>query len=370
MAEGVNENMIAEMDEDGGGSVDKYEFLSYMLLHTGKVSKHEIQSITQLFSSLDKDGSGSLDKDDIRAAMVSPDKSDPGTPSKRKANYEAKETPSRSCFRALTFAWKLITKLVAETQPMLLCQGASYPKVVDALLASTSLVACVLTLSVIDMHGALPFQVFAPPMLASAIIFFGGAAPPPPAAFVTGTLGAFALGAVLHQLGATGSMIVQCFAAGLLLLFFKLSGSFFVPTVGLAAFLAQSTYEGHSLWHPLAYLFAPWATGHFLLYCAASMLSVLRQQIRVSIKTKEWKKGLSGVTHGPAREEELRKIFDKYDTSGDGALDASELKLALRFVTGDDLEIEDCERIVRSMDTDGDGVIDFHEFVLALDEHM
>jgi len=65
----------------------------------------------------------------------------------------------------------------------------------------------------------------------------------------------------------------------------------------------------------------------------------------------------------------LRKIFDKYDTDESGELDASELKLALRYITGSDVDVEDCERIVRSMDTDGNGVIDFHEFMLALDEH-
>ena len=64
----------------------------------------------------------------------------------------------------------------------------------------------------------------------------------------------------------------------------------------------------------------------------------------------------------------LQSIFNRFDTSGDGFLDASELKLALRFVTGEDLSVEDCERIVRGMDTDGDGVIDFHEFISALAE--
>ena len=78
---------------------------------------------------------------------------------------------------------------------------------------------------------------------------------------------------------------------------------------------------------------------------------------------------MSAKVGDPQTKAELRKIFDKYDTSGDGALDASELKLALRYVTGGDVDIEDCERIVRSMDTDGNGVIDFHEFMLALDEH-
>merc|ERR1719281_1913390 len=73
VADGVTEDIIAEMDEDGGGSVDKFEFLSYMLVHTGKVSKHEVQSINTLFQSLDKDSSGTLDTNDIRAAIASPE---------------------------------------------------------------------------------------------------------------------------------------------------------------------------------------------------------------------------------------------------------------------------------------------------------
>jgi Ca2+-binding EF-hand superfamily protein len=73
---------------------------------------------------------------------------------------------------------------------------------------------------------------------------------------------------------------------------------------------------------------------------------------------------LDGV--GGRHEGRLRDIFARFDTSGDGYLDAHELKLALRFVTGEDLGLEICERIVRAMDTDGDGVIDFHEFKAAL----
>ena len=64
----------------------------------------------------------------------------------------------------------------------------------------------------------------------------------------------------------------------------------------------------------------------------------------------------------------MRRTFDRFDTSGDGSLDAPELKLAIRVLTGEDLSVEDCERIVRSMDTDGNGVIDYHEFRCALME--
>ena len=45
-----------------------------------------------------------------------------------------------------------------------------------------------------------------------------------------------------------------------------------------------------------------------------------------------------------------------------GALDADELKVALRVALGDDLSIEDCRGLVRSADRDGNGVVDFEEF--------
>jgi Ca2+-binding EF-hand superfamily protein len=362
LAEGVNEDLIVEMDEDGGGSVDKYEFLSYLLVHTGKVTKHEIQGINNMFSSLDRDGSGTIDKDDIRAAGAGklPAMSDSDS-SKKKVN-EAKRS---------WYAFTMMQEHMAIVAPMLKMQDASYLKAVDAVIASTALALTDLALYGLDASAILPMKFFAPPMLASSIIFFGGAKPPPPAAFITGTIGSFVVGSLLQQFNMGGSTVVQCLAAACLLLFFKLSGSFFVPTVGLCAFLAQSSHlAGHTLMQPLMYLFFPWSSGHLVMYFVASSLSTLRQSIRVQITTEGWKRKLHEMGDGPEREKHLREIFDKYDTSGDGQLDASELKLALRSITGMDVEMEDCERVIRSMDTDGDGVIDFHEFVLALDEHV
>merc|ERR1719161_2944418 len=122
------------------------------------------------------------------------------------------------------------------------CPGLTYPKLVDGLFAALSLAGCVIMLYSVDASGLFPFKVFALPMLSSAIIFFGGTHPPPPVAFGVGTAGAFFLGYLLHLFGGAGSLMFQGMAAALLLFFFKISGSFFVPTVGLAAFLAQSEY--------------------------------------------------------------------------------------------------------------------------------
>jgi len=251
-------------------------------------------------------------------------------------------------------------------------QQISHLKIVDGVIAGLGLSLSVLMLCCLDMSGHSPFQFFAPPMLASSIIFFGGSRPPPPAAFVTCTIGSFVVGLLLNQFGMQTSMVIQCFAAGLLLLFKKVSGSFFPPTVGLAAFLAQSGQgaHSHSITKQFAYLVAPWSVGHFILYILATLLANFRQSVRVQITQQGWKQQLGKEAKGPGREAYLRKIFDRFDTSGDGQLDAMELKLALRSITGTELEVEDCERMIRCMDTDGDGGIDFHEFLLALDEHL
>ena len=51
----------------------------------------------------------------------------------------------------------------------------------------------------------------------------------------------------------------------------------------------------------------------------------------------------------------LREIFAKFDTSGDGALDPDELKVALRVALGVDLSKSDCQQLVAAADRDGDG---------------
>ena len=66
----------------------------------------------------------------------------------------------------------------------------------------------------------------------------------------------------------------------------------------------------------------------------------------------------------------LRPIFDRMDTSGDGRLDALELKLALRAFTGFDLDLEHCKFVIKSVDTDGDGTIDFNEFCASVDHEI
>lgn len=56
---------LAVMDEDGDGSVQMGEFLSFMLVAMGKVSAEEIEEVKELFRTLDADGGGTLQKEDL-----------------------------------------------------------------------------------------------------------------------------------------------------------------------------------------------------------------------------------------------------------------------------------------------------------------
>ena len=53
------------MDEDGDGSVQMGEFLSFMLVAMQKVSAEEIEELKELFRTLDADGGGTLQKEDL-----------------------------------------------------------------------------------------------------------------------------------------------------------------------------------------------------------------------------------------------------------------------------------------------------------------
>jgi Ca2+-binding EF-hand superfamily protein len=62
----------------------------------------------------------------------------------------------------------------------------------------------------------------------------------------------------------------------------------------------------------------------------------------------------------------MRETFAKFDTSGDGYLDAEELRLAIKVAKGDEVPLEDCKELIAEIDCDGDGVIDFRVGVSAL----
>lgn len=64
--QGVTMEMIRSIDYDKSGTIEKHEFLGYMLLHMGKVKAIEVNSVNKLFNILDRNKSGTLDKGDIK----------------------------------------------------------------------------------------------------------------------------------------------------------------------------------------------------------------------------------------------------------------------------------------------------------------
>ena len=72
IARGVSPELIRDIDADGSGSVDKLEFLTHMLLSTGKLERPDIDGVLALFDSLDVDGSGQIGPEDCIGAQPLP----------------------------------------------------------------------------------------------------------------------------------------------------------------------------------------------------------------------------------------------------------------------------------------------------------
>ena len=108
----------------------------------------------------------------------------------------------------------------------------------------------------------------------------------------------------------------------------------------------------------------PWLIGHALLYSFACGAATVRRRVRVALTIREGRRALGGATTDHTK---MRELFEKFGTSGDGRVDATELKVALRAWTGVDLPLSDCNTIVRMPDTDASGTIEFSEFCGVLD---
>jgi calmodulin len=60
-------------------------------------------------------------------------------------------------------------------------------------------------------------------------------------------------------------------------------------------------------------------------------------------------------------EETLRAAFSVFDTSGDGFINAEEMRRIMMHM-GEPVTLEDVDQVIRKVDRDGDGVIDYNEF--------
>ena len=239
------------------------------------------------------------------------------------------------------------------------------PAAADAALASMGLFGAIACIGVLEALTGLPL--FAPPMMASGIIFFVGQSPPHPKGFFSGTLcsATLSLGALALLSPILTPVAAQGAAAGVLLAWYKSTGASFPPAAVLAGVLLTATTTSlkgagaSSLKHAqvtVRYLAFPWLAGHAILYGWACAVSELRSRVRVLV-TQRNLLALKGHS-----DEVLKELFIRFDTSGDGALDADELKVALRSALGVDLSLSDCERLIGAADRDGNGVVDFEEF--------
>jgi hypothetical protein len=247
------------------------------------------------------------------------------------------------------------------TEGMASLLPAPGPAAADAILAGVGLGCSIAALGALEC--VLPLQLFAPPMMASGIIFFAGQTPPHPKGFLSGTLcsatlsfAALALlSPVLPPVAAQGA------AAGILLTWYKANGLIFPPAAVLAGALTTASLTGMassslSMGAAMRYLACPWLAGHAWIYGCACAFSELRCRVRVHVTQREL------LTLHAHSDEELKALFVRFDTSGDGALDADELKVALRSALGVDLSKSDCQRLVAAADKDGTETIDFGEF--------
>lgn len=208
------------------------------------------------------------------------------------------------------------------------------------------------------VHSALGLHIklFDGKMMGSIVVFFSNPSPPSPRPFVLCTGCALCAGVIMHAFHA--STRAPAIAAGLHLFFSKLSGVSFSATAGLAVKIAQAPWGGASLSAPLSFLLFPWTAGHCLLYAFALAAAVPRRAARVALARSWAIQSVSEITD----EARLREAFQRYDTSGDGCIDATEFRFAYRTLSGSDLPLRDCEAIIRQFDTDGSGKLDYCEF--------
>lgn len=233
------------------------------------------------------------------------------------------------------------------------CLDRCSVKIADSVIGGVGLGLSMAGLSVLERK--LGVKLFAPPMMASGIIFFAREAPPDPRGFFSGTLGSGVLCAgifsALTNRGCTAP-VASGAAAGALLVWFKATNTIFPPAAVLSGLVAQSIVTHTSKTSGFAFLAFPWLAGHGLLYASAMAVGQARQAVHGALSARHLR-----VLPSVLKSQSLREVFNTFDTSKDGHLDAMELKLALQTATGIDMSLKSVNAIIRSIDANGDGVI-------------
>jgi len=233
---------------------------------------------------------------------------------------------------------------------------AQLPRMVDTCLAGLGLFGSLALLGAAET--AFGVKLVVPPMMASGIIFFAGAHPPSPKGFLSGTVGCATVSATIYSMlsGRMSAPAAQGASAGALLVWYKLTGVLFPPAAVLSVLMVQAAAAAPAGSSSFSFVLFPWLAGHAGLYASALGVATLRQRVQLTISQAR----LQAL--GALPDEELKKIFGRFDTSKDGFLDPVEVKCALRVVTGVDVALADVERLVAAFDKNGDGVVNFREF--------
>lgn len=261
------------------------------------------------------------------------------------------------------------------------------PKIIDGIIAAASVVVSMTLIHTLD--DILPFKLLDSKMMTSAVVFCTNPNPPSPHAAIACSAISFVAGVFIHFAGL--GLPSDAVAVSVHLLFAKLSGCNFSPAVGLTAVVGKATWQNGSWSEPLHYLFATWFAGHALLYAFAHAIAVPRRAARLYLTQRQWKDSMQDFIGGDGDGDEgaegaevepleplastasaleqsakLRTLFNTYDTSGNGAIDPTEFRVALRALLHVDVPLCDCEATVRSFDADGNGTLCFREFCEAI----
>jgi len=230
-------------------------------------------------------------------------------------------------------------------------------KVVDTALAGIGVAGTFALMGALE--PLLGVKLFVPPMMASGLIFFSPATPPSPKGFISGTIGCATASAALLSLltGVVSPVTAQGCAAGALLVWYKATGCIFPPAAVLCVLMA-GVPAGTNVAQWVA---APWVAGHACIYASALSVSAARSGARRAINRQRLK------TMTKMSTADLKDLFKRFDTSKDGSLDATELKVALRVAVGADFSLGECQALIERVDVDGTNSLDFAEFSNIVD---
>lgn len=276
---------------------------------------------------------------------------------------------------------KKMSSKVPVKVPILTCHN------VDAIMAGLGMSLGLYTLKILEFvlprFLAVTFSSFfstdtkihlsSPLLIGSSAIFFFNRKPPSLKPFAHSTIVGILMGQTLHALNDTYLFheMNDTFCIFGMMVYFKLSGNTFGAASAMACIL--STRPGSSpIDVPYAFILAPYLLGHLFLYAMASILSILRNSIRLKLMKQEFfaeEKSYLSKLDPEEREKRLLLLFRRMDLSGDGRLDVEEFQAALKSVFGkEDVSLEDAQKVVSFVDQNGDGSIDFEEFCMAIEK--